>query len=124
MSALAKARPRLTEAPFGELLTKHIVYATSDEEDLETAKRRALQAIVLRIQTIERKHRYRDVEDLRGAVERRFNQLSGTDPAHFEWGPWTCYLVAAELDPEGAGRFLGNIIRFELEGIKPARWTE
>ena len=119
-----KARRRLTEAPFGELLTQHIVFATSDEEDVETAKRRALQAIVLRIQTVERKHRYKDVEDLRAAVVRRFKQLSSADPAHFEYGPWTCYLVAAELDPEGAGRFLQNIIRYEIEGVKPERWTE
>jgi hypothetical protein len=33
------------------------------------------------------------------------------------------YLVAAELDPEGADRFLGNIIRAEIEGVLPERWT-
>jgi hypothetical protein len=115
---------RLTEAPFAELLTQHIVFATSDEEDVETAKRKALQAIVLRIQNIERKHRYTDVEDLRAAVVRRFKQLSSIDPAHFEYGPWTCYLVAAELDPEGAGRMLRNIIKAEIEGVLPSRWTE
>lgn len=114
---------RLTEAPFAELLTQHIEFATSDLEDVQEAKRQALQAIVLRIQSVEKKHRYKDVEDLRAAVVRRFKQLSSIDPAHFEYGPWTCYLVAAELDPEGAGRLLRNVIRYEIEGIKPERWT-
>jgi hypothetical protein len=114
---------RLTEAPFAQLLTQHIEFATGAEEDVQEAKRAALQAIVLRIQTVERKHKYREVEDLRAAVVRRFKQLSSVDPAHFEYGPWTTYLVAAELDPEGAGVFLRNIIRAELEGILPTRWT-
>ena len=117
-------RRRLTRDDFQALLTQHITFATSDLEDHEETKRKAIQAIVSRVLKVEKKHRYLDVEDLRAAVVRRFKQLSSQDPAHFEYGPWTCYLVAAELDPEGAGRFLANIIRYELEGIKPERWTE
>lgn len=118
------SKRRLTEDSFADMLTAKIEYAVQDEEPQETAKKNALQAILLRIQKIERKHRYVDVEDLRAAVVRRFKLLSSHDPAHFEWGPWSCYLVAAELDPEGAGKLLKNIIRAEIEGVLPSRWTE
>lgn len=118
-----KQRRRLTEDSFADMLTAKIEYAVQDEEPQETAKKQALQAILLRIQAIEKKHRYLQVEDLRAAVVRRFKQLSAQDPAHFEYGPWTVYLVCAELDPEGAGRLLQNIIRAEIEGVLPERWT-
>jgi hypothetical protein len=79
---------------------------------------------VLHVRKIERTHRYKDPEDLLTAVEKFFQRYASISmPEWYEPGPWTSFIACSALDRDGALILCRNVIRAELEGIVPERWT-
>lgn len=118
--AIAEAQ----ESWFSQLLRDQIRrhFSFVDEADPGTW---VLQSAVARVLAIERHARLTDPEVLLEHVLQAFQRDSRTTSDYYGHGVGPCFIACAELDREGALRFMRNVIAFEMEGRKPAKsWTE
>lgn len=83
-----------------------------------------LQALVASVLEIENRARHTDPGKLLEEVLATFQVYSRTTSDEYGNGPWPMFIAVAELDKPGALVFMRNVVAFEMEGKRPARWTE
>ncbi len=109
---------------FANLLREQIRvhYTFVDPEDPGTW---VLQTLVSQVLQIEKWAKLTEPEALLDKVLRQFQLYSRTTSDYYGNGPWPMFIAVAEVDKEGALRFMRNVIAFEMEGKKPSKsWTE
>lgn len=83
-----------------------------------------LQTLIASILEIERYHRFTTASRLLEEVLQAFQRYSRTTSDRYGNGPWPMFIAVAELHREGALRLCENVVRFEIDGLKPKAWTE